>query len=369
MIVHVLGQMTAGGNERLCLELIRRAPPATKQVLITIDPLPGGALEGLFRAIPGLAFLHVPYFRRHRTRFVLSLARCLRRLRPRGIICYPFGLHLLVGLASKVSPGCRLIAHVGNPPPSEGPKRTLFRNIVLASRCMGTALWSCSLTVHEQLSQLVHRMPRDSWGVPNGINVTALLLAARNRDLARASNEPIIAMIARLDGIKDHVTLLAAFENVVRAKPGAKLWVVGEGDRRESLERYALEHRLEASVRFLGVRRDVGELLGQVDLFAFSTTPAEGFGIAMAEAMALGLPIVATDVPACREVLDGGSCGLLVPPGDEKALAAGILELLDNSPRAKLLGNAAAERARQEYDIGDCAKKYFDYLLYGSFGG
>ena len=66
---------------------------------------------------------------------------------------------------------------------------------------------------------------------------------------------------------------------------------------------------------FFGSRTDIPNLLANADIFALSTTGEEGFGIVLIEAMAAGLPIIATDVSACREVLDNGNAGILVPPG------------------------------------------------------
>lgn len=363
MIVHVLGRMSAGGNERLCLELIRRAPMGVEQALVTIDPTPNGPLEGLFRSIPDLQFFHVPYCRTRRARFVAEMADCLREVQARGVISYPFGLHLLVALASKALPRCHVIVHVGNPPPPAGPHRTMFRRIVIASRWLDTPLWSCSQTVHDQLSDLAAPLPRGSRGMPNGINIRALEEAALRGSATRLAGGPVVTMTARLDVIKDHDTLLRAFVAVVKAHPDTKLWLVGDGKLREKLERQAAALGLGTAVSFLGVHQKVGELLGQTDVFVFSTTSAEGFGIAVAEAMALGLPIVASDVPACREVLDGGRCGILVPPHDEHSLARGIIEMLDDPKKARRLGQAAATRARDHYDIAHCAAEYFGFLL------
>ena len=92
------------------------------------------------------------------------------------------------------------------------------------------------------------------------------------------------------------------------------------------------------------MRRDVPELVGQLDLFVFATTPDEGLGIALIEAMAAGVPVVASDVGACREVLDDGALGLLVPPRDPVALADAI-ERVRNEPEAAA---ARAERARRK---------------------
>jgi len=363
MIVHVLGRMTAGGNERLCLELLRLAPAGVPQTLITIDAAPDGPLQSLFEAIPGLQFQHEPYSRDARGRFVIRLARRLRALNPTGVLTYPFGLHLLVCLASKVVPGCRFICHVGNPPPAAGPRREMFRRIVQASRWLDAPLWSCSKTVHEQLQALGVAMPEGSRPLPNGVNIERLRGAAERGRLLRNKRGPVIAMMARLDEIKDHDTLLAAFALVLAARPDASLWLVGDGVRRRVLERYADELGIGDAVSFLGVRQDVGELLGQTDVFAFSTTQAEGFGIALAEAMAVGLPIVASDVPACRELLGGGVAGLLIPARSPEKMAAAILDLTADRERAHRLGVAAEERARATYDISLCAERYYGALI------
>ena len=363
MIVHVLGNMTAGGNERLCLELVRRGPPNVGRALITIDPVPAGPLKRLFESIPDLQIFCEPYHRNARLRFVLGMAKRLRQLRPEGIITYPFGLHLLIALAARAVPGCRFISHVGNPPPPHGPRRAVFEHIVYASRLLGTPMWSCSETVHEQFEKLGLGMPKDSRPMPNGVNIEALREAAERGRSTRPAGGPTITMTARLDAIKDHDTLLRAFALVRRQLPTARLLLAGEGDRKEALEHLSSELGLGQSISFLGVRSSVGELLGQVDLFVFSTTAAEGFGIALAEAMAVGLPVVASNVPACREVLNGGECGILVPPRDVTAMADAMLTLLRDPALAKSYAAKAAQRVSAEYDIRACAQHYYDYLL------
>ena len=133
-------------------------------------------------------------------------------------------------------------------------------------------------------------------------------------------------MVARLDPIKDQSTLLRAF--AAAREPGWQLQLVGEGPNRLRLEALASELGLGPAQVFLGRRSDIPELLGQADLFALSTTPAEGFGIVLIEAMAAGLPIIASDVPACREVLLEGAAGVLLPPGDVSAWARQLQVLM-----------------------------------------
>ena len=110
------------------------------------------------------------------------------------------------------------------------------------------------------------------------------------------------------------------------------------------------------------MRRDVPELVGELDLFVFATTADEGLGIALIEAMAAGVPVVASDVGACREVLDDGALGLLVPPGDPLALADAI-ECVRSQPAAAA---ARAERARRKafalFDAERMAATYAELL-------
>ena len=110
-------------------------------------------------------------------------------------------------------------------------------------------------------------------------------------------------------------------------------------------------------MEFLG-SRDIPKLLAELDLFVFSARPDEGFGIALAEAMAAGLPIVASNVGACREVLDSGRCGLLVEPQSPEALATGIRQVLSDPALALKYASAARERAMRHFSVEVMADAY-----------
>jgi glycosyltransferase involved in cell wall biosynthesis len=107
-----------------------------------------------------------------------------------------------------------------------------------------------------------------------------------------------------------------------------QLWLVGDGSQRQRLENLSTSLGLADAVTFLGSRRDVPALLGQSDVFVFSTTREEGLGTVLIEALAAGLPIVASDVPACSEALAAGRWGTLVPPSDPAAMAAALIASL-----------------------------------------
>jgi glycosyltransferase involved in cell wall biosynthesis len=165
-------------------------------------------------------------------------------------------------------------------------------------------------------------------------------------------------MVGRLDDGKDHETLFSAIGDLRGRNIPVRLKIAGDGARRDALEARAVMSGLQEKIDFLGPRSDIPELLAQADVFAFSVRPEEGLGIALVEAMAAGVPVVASDVGACREVLDNGTCGLLVEPGNATALADGIERLLRDRSLAGELARRARARVEAVYDRRVMARRY-----------
>jgi glycosyltransferase involved in cell wall biosynthesis len=165
-------------------------------------------------------------------------------------------------------------------------------------------------------------------------------------------------MVARLDEIKDHRTLIQGFARFKTRFPEARLILVGDGDERGDIERSIDALGLIGSVKMLGSRMDVPEQLSSLDLYAFCTTEQEGFGIAMIEAMAAGVPIVATDIGPCREVLDDGRAGLLVAPGNPEALAAGLAQLWTEADLRARMTAQAWDLVNERFSVSVGAEQY-----------
>ena len=163
-----------------------------------------------------------------------------------------------------------------------------------------------------------------------------------------------IIMIARLDHIKDQSTLIKAYSKI---KKKCKLVLVGDGEKKYKLEQMALNLGLDPQKIFFGSRNDIPNLLANADIFALSTTEAEGFGIVLIEAMAAGLPIIATDVSPCKEVLDNGNAGLLVPPGSVDIWIKEITSLLDSKKLRDYYINKSIENAHN-YDYKNTISKW-----------
>jgi sugar transferase (PEP-CTERM/EpsH1 system associated) len=169
-------------------------------------------------------------------------------------------------------------------------------------------------------------------------------------------------VVARLSPEKDIQTLLHAMRRVVDVAPSFRLDIAGDGPCREELVQLAGTLGLCEHVRFLGEVQDVPALLARARVFVLSSV-SEGISLTILEAMASGLPVVATSVGGNPEVVEDGRTGQLVPPRDPAALASALLRTAGNPDEAQLLGRAARRRVEAHFDIRKMVAQY--EALYG----
>jgi L-malate glycosyltransferase len=197
--------------------------------------------------------------------------------------------------------------------------------------------------------------------IDNGIDVDRYAAPPDRADLRRRLGlDPArryVAHVARLFPVKDQATLLRAFARVAPARPDVDLLIAGDGPLRGELEKQAADSGLTGRVRFLGVRSDVPDLLRSADAFAL-TSVSEAASLTLIEAMAAGLPIVATDVGGNPELVRPDREALLVPRGDDGATAAALGRLLDDRELAARLGSAARARAHEKFRLERTVEAY-----------
>jgi glycosyltransferase involved in cell wall biosynthesis len=362
-IVHVIAGLGAGGTEMMCLRLTRFWLDRFDQSVIALK-LGSGALEAPFKELMGEELHIVPASVQSHIQVLKHLRQIIRKDPPDAILIHTFGVHHLVAAAAGRLAGVRVsAAWPGNPPPGDMASRLRWSIVVLASRILRCPIAACSEWVRRDLQGLWSSLPAGSNTIPYGIDIETIATAAADSRKETENRGPVIGMTARLDTIKDHATLLRAFAIVQKEQPAAELWIIGDGTLRHTLEALADELKIAHAVRFLGNRKDVPELLGKFDLYAFSTTRDEGFGIALIEAMAAGVPIVASDVPACNEVLAGGESGVLVPPADPASMARELLRLLRSDDERQAFATRAMARVRHQYSIQICASRWEKQLF------
>jgi len=198
--------------------------------------------------------------------------------------------------------------------------------------------------------------------IPNGVPLPATVDPSsprRDADDPRG-NGPLVGMVGRLSWKKGYDVALAAFALLRDALPGVRVDIVGDGELRADLEARAQSLGLGDTVRFLGQRRDVPDLMRGFDCFVLSSV-IEGMPNALLEAMALGRPVVTTAAGGSAEVVVDGDCGLVVPPGDAPALARAIESLLRDLQRARTFGERAERRVRESFSL-EAMLRSFDEL-------
>jgi glycosyltransferase involved in cell wall biosynthesis len=179
-----------------------------------------------------------------------------------------------------------------------------------------------------------------------------------------ARENPLVGFIGRLTGQKGVDILLRAFALVERRHPAVKLILAGDGPDRQALMRLTKSLGLQR-VMFLGWRDDAVDILADLDLLVVPSR-WEGFGLVALEAMAMGKPVVASNVSALPEIVIPGQTGQLVSPGDAGELAEAILAILSNPTRAAEMGRAGRGRVRKEFPVERMAQRTAD--LYHSLG-
>jgi len=174
---------------------------------------------------------------------------------------------------------------------------------------------------------------------------------------AHAAAKPVTLLsVGRLRAPKDFLTLVRA---VARLEPGSfRLCIAGDGPNRQAVAEEVRRLGLDGAVALLGARRDIDTLLGAADLFVLSST-SEGFPMSVLEAMAAGLPVVASAVGGVPEVVDA-STGALVPPHDPAALASALAPLVADPALRQRLGAAARRRVERDFSIEAFRQAHLD---------
>lgn len=220
----------------------------------------------------------------------------------------------------------------------------LFRRLHRHQLARTSALIACSEATARALCDS-ECLPREKVHVVyNGVDPDVF----RPRVGPRVEGPVRLIYTASLGARKDHHTLLRALTWLRRRGLEIRAWLVGDGPERSALVRAAQELGIHDAVEFTGERRDIPALLRQSDVFV-ATPRDEAFGLNILEAMASGLPVVATRTGGIPEVVQEMVTGLLVNVGDDQGVAAGILKLVEDSALAERLGQAGRRRAVERF--------------------
>jgi glycosyltransferase involved in cell wall biosynthesis len=357
-VAHVLHGMVVAGAETLVHAMAQRMGDEFEFSILTLDAIGPLGEDLLARGIP------VEHLGRSPGVDFGLMGRIRRQLRARRIDLVhahqytPWFYGTLGASLSWGRPRIVFTEHGRHYPDVRSPKRVAFNRLlapltdelVAVSGFVKTALETNEGLPAERVRVLYNGIDPSQFGRPVDV-------PAKRREQGVGEKDPVIGIAARVASVKDHATLLRAFGRVRVVRPDAKLVLAGDGELRGDLEALGDELNLGESVRFLGVRRDVPELLATWDVFCLSSL-SEGTSVTLLEAMAAGLPTVVTDVGGNPEIVEHGATGLLAPRGDDAGLADAMLALLADPQRRRRMGEAGRERVTRLFTLDRMIEDY-----------
>jgi glycosyltransferase involved in cell wall biosynthesis len=343
-IVHVVLQLSMGGMEKLLVEFARHADRSRFALrFVALGPFGGLGEEIAACGWPVTALEAAPGLR---PSLVGRLAWLFRRWGADVVHTHNTKPLLYAAPAVRLAGTPRLVHTRHGQRFGARPRETaLFRTAGRLADCVVSVSHdSARLSAREGIAR------NKLCTVWNGIDTTRFAYAGpRPRGPA--------VMVGRLSPEKDVGTLLQAVAQAVREEPGFRLVVAGDGSCLPALLRQAAELRLNEHVHFLGEVRQVADVLASAALFVLPSL-TEGISLTLLEAMARGLPVVATRVGGTPEVVRDGQTGILVPPQAPAELAAAMLRLWRDPAASQGMGRLGRARVQADFEVRRMVAEY-----------
>lgn len=368
-VLHLIEHLEIGGAERVVANLIRTLDPARFESVACHYRLHGLLAEELAaegyavrylekdllrsRLPPALRRWAAPLVVPESLLFVGRLAALMRREKIDIVHTHLFSANLWGRLAATAA-GCRAtITTEHTRREREGSlKRSVLNRLLL--RCTDRVV-AVSDEVARGVAALQGIPPGLLTVIPNGVRLDQAPPPEAGSRLDGGA--PVIAAIGRLAPEKRLDLLLQALVLLGRTSPGVRCLILGTGPERGSLEALARDLGLGGRVEFLGEQRCVESFFPSLAAVV-NCSDREGLPLSLLEAMAAGVPVVATDVGGNPEIVRDGETGILVPPGDPGSLAAGIGRMLSNPRAAGAMAAAARALVRQRHSLAAMAGRY-----------
>jgi glycosyltransferase involved in cell wall biosynthesis len=361
-VCHIITDLDVAGAEMMLAQLARGMDPTRFTVKVVSLIEPGKLADDLRAAGVDVETLNVPRGRPS-LRAAARMIALLRRERPAIVQTWLYHADLLGLMGAWFAGRPKVVWNVRSTDMWVGPQTWLFHGLIKLLALLSplpTAVVANSVAGIAEHQRVRYR-PRRWIHIPNGVDTDRFRPRPEERTALRQALDlpdgaPVIGMVARFHDMKDHATFLAAARIFLQQHPDAVFLLAGLGTDPgpSELTKRVAEAGLSGNVRGLGVRRDLEKVYPAFDLMTLTSAYGEGCPNVLLEAMACGLPCVATDVGDCARII--GPAGRIVRPRDPVALVAAWDGLMRNE--RKELGDAARARCRELFDIRGIVAAY-----------
>lgn len=347
-ILHLITELDAGGAQSALLRLLEQLDRSRFRPVVACFYNGNGLAARQIREL-GIPVLDLGMTAWWRLDALWRLYRLLRRERPYILHCWLFHANFLGRIIGRLARVPIII--------------TSRRNVEIGGRWREwLQRWTANLddktvAVCEAARQAeisaAGALPDKVVTIYNGIEAVPYAAADRSvirREFSIADGAFLLGVVGRLHQQKGHVYLFEALAQVRRRFPDVRLLVVGDGRLRAELAAQTQQQNLTDNIIFTGLRQDIPQILAGLDLFVLPSL-WEGLPNVVLEAMAAGLPVVATAVGGTPELVSDDETGLLVPAQDAAALAQAIQRLVENPAMARQMGKSGRQRVRADFSI------------------
>ncbi len=303
--------------------------------------------------LPAATDIHCMHSKPNELQLPVRLARLIRRVRPTVIHARNWGAWPDTAVGRLLG-GPRIslvLSFHGLGKADYMPRRRRAASWILAR--MATGLFAVSNQSKELMVAKWGWPERKVEVLPNGVDTDRFLPGKRCERRERT----VVGTVGNLRTVKNHPLLIRACGELVRRGLDIEIRIAGEGEQHETLTALAKSEGLGDRLKLFGRVEDVPGFLQQLDIFVLSSD-SEQHPNCLNEAMACGLPCVATRVGCVEEMFDEGRCGTIVTPGDHDQMVAAIDELIVNPARRQPLGSAAREHACEHYSMSTMLAAY-----------
>lgn len=364
-ILYVIENIFFGGGERAFAQFINELDKEKYEIYVGC--LPGGIFEGKIKN--SARILHFNFRNKFNLGLVYQLVKIIKEKDIQIVHSQGGRADFFARVAARIAKVPAVVSTVAMP--VEGYDVGLLRKAVYVmfdrfSERFVDRFIVVSETLRERLIKK-HRIPSEKIvKICNGIEAEDYHIDSEfgykiKDEFSIEPDAKLIGTVGRLVWQKGLTYFIQAIKHIVDSElqiaGKIKFLIIGEGNERKSLEKLVMKLGIENNVIFTGFRKDVKEILQALDIFVLPSI-REGQPIILLEAMAMGKPIVATDIEGVNETVVDGLTGILLPPRDPHLLAEAIMYSLKDSKKAQEMGQAGRKIAEEKFNLKDKIKQH-----------